>query len=245
MSQKIAAKLLAVQRELAGRIEKTGRMSGPSGNYGFVEEAELAAEFGRAANMHGLVLLTETKLTHFDEKTRDSGKKFFLATVELVGTFVDADSGESLRAQSVGQGADSADKAVSKGTTSAYKYLLLKCLALSDRSDDPDHYNSVDGAKTLAEPAPKRIAAPEAAPPQRPESTTLRESTAKIVDNRKAVEALVADYAKLKNAAGIPVEEQLKPAGLRALFAAGATLDEVFPLAPDAARKLLSKLKGE
>ena len=64
-----------------------------------------------------------------------------------------------IHAASFGQGRDTSDKAAQKAATSAFKYLLMPALMISDSKDDPDHDRIETGTAPPAEPRPAPVAA--------------------------------------------------------------------------------------
>jgi hypothetical protein len=67
-----------------------------------------------------------------------STKEGDLTTVLMEYTLVDGDSGESVKVQAAGQGADRQDKGIYKAITGANKYFLLKNFMLPT-GDDPEN----------------------------------------------------------------------------------------------------------
>lgn len=97
-----------------------------------------------------------------------------IATFEY--TFIDPETGESKICQWVGEATDSQDKGVSKASTSALKYFLLKTFMISTEADDPDKGKGYSG-KNQEEPkqAQRRPQAqPErkTEPPAKPKGTS-------------------------------------------------------------------------
>lgn len=92
---------------------------------------------GAALDRAEIVLTCDHKLLAFEP---NEGGKGFSAAVEVIGTFTSTKDGSCITQKYLGQGTDPGDKAISKATSMAFKYLLLQGLQipLLGACDDPD-----------------------------------------------------------------------------------------------------------
>lgn len=138
---------------------------------------------------HGVLMLpniVEHKLFHF-ERTTNNGKQS-TSTVATVTTewHVIGPMGDSFTFRTVGEGADTADKATNKAMSASFKYAMAQGMAIPLHLDDGD---STDGANE--KPARARASSTKAAQsrqerPQAPAAT--RAQRAPKADTAKAQE---------------------------------------------------------
>lgn len=96
-------------------------------------------------------------------QTESLGGKAVRVLVRATYTFY-AEDGSSVSATTIGEGADSYDKATNKAMTAAFKYVLLQVLCIGDPDDDGDA-----AAPPADEPTParrSRAATRKASPPE-------------------------------------------------------------------------------
>ena len=90
-----------------------------------------------ALTKHGLASVVTPNLLSMQQVTTAKGNVEQLATVEVVVTLIDSESGETLTLKGLGSGQDSGDKSVAKAQTMAIKYCYLNSLAIAT-NDDPE-----------------------------------------------------------------------------------------------------------
>ena len=95
---------------------------------------------GVALEKAGVVLTCQHKLLSFEP---NEGGKGFTAVVEVQGVFTSTTDGSSMVQSYIGQGTDPSDKAISKATSMAFKYLLFQGLQIPTTGvlDDADTDN--------------------------------------------------------------------------------------------------------
>lgn len=126
-----------------GRIQKNGRNEFQG--YDYVTESDIMdAVRDKLAEKNLFIYTTVTDVNHEGE----------LTTVRVSYIITDADSGESVTLQSVGQGKDKGDKGVYKAITGAYKYFLMKTFLMSS-GDDPETDDAPMKRKDSPKPSPK------------------------------------------------------------------------------------------
>ena len=152
------AKLAEVMAE-AGRIPKNGTAPAQMGGYKFVQVGDAADAIRRelgARNVSMLPTLVEV-IGEAEHETRSGGTMTTLR-LRTTWTLTDGDSGEQITIQSVGEGADSGDKAAPKAQTNAMKYALLMGFLLST-GDDPEQGATERGRRSA--PPQNDVAKPE------------------------------------------------------------------------------------
>lgn len=131
---------LARLRAEFGFIGKTGTNTGVGGGYQFVEAVHVASRFVEKASALNLTMLP-IYMQLLDSNPSASGKQL-VYNVATIWRITDADSGEFIDVHSMGQGADSGDKALPKAQTNAMKYAIL--LVLQAAGDDPENDPNTD-----------------------------------------------------------------------------------------------------
>ena len=131
------AKLAEVMAE-AGRIPKNGTAPAQMGGYKFVQVGDAADAIRRELGKRNVSMLpTEVEVIGEAEHETRSGGTMTTLRIRTTWTLTDGDTAESIAIQSVGEGADSGDKAAPKAQTNAMKYALLMGFLLST-GDDPE-----------------------------------------------------------------------------------------------------------
>lgn len=170
----LAAKLVKVLASVES-VGKTGWNDHQK--YSYTTEEDVLAAVKKALIENKIFITQSSKITDVKELTNDKGKKSFITCVETINTFIDAESGESLSVNSVGQGHDSMDKGVFKALTGANKYFLMKNLMIST-GDDPEATGTSKATKSApveddfdapvatapVKSAPQAVSAPQGAP---------------------------------------------------------------------------------
>lgn len=106
--------------------------------YTFAGEAAFVEKLHPAMVDAGLTICPEgMELAHHEVYTTGSGAKMNRAIVRATYRLTHAASGQSETIQTLGEGADSGDKAVNKAQTGAFKYALRQAF-LIETGNDPD-----------------------------------------------------------------------------------------------------------
>lgn len=151
--------LARIRAAVNGTIEKTGENK--TQRYSFVEASAVAAKFLEEAGDELTMLPVAVSVV---DVRPSASEKQLVFTVHTRWRITHVVSGESIDVESIGQGADNADKGGPKALTNAMKYALL--MLLQAVGDDPEADEDVDrrergkpAAKNTAEvtPAMKRM----------------------------------------------------------------------------------------
>lgn len=136
----LAKKLVNVMQE-CGHVAKNGTNS--FHQYKYVTAADVLQIVNDSLTKHGIITTVESTLLDMHEVKTAKGNSENLATVEVVVSFIDSDSGESLKIKGLGSGQDAGDKAVAKAQTMGIKYAYLTSFAI-DTGDDPEADSHTD-----------------------------------------------------------------------------------------------------
>ena len=153
----LAAAVCAVMQE-SGAVQKTGHNA--HGRYSYASDADLLYALRPAMARHGLML---APVRQDVTRSENSGSKMRHHVVIVVTWRLLHTGGGSLDLQTVGEGADSLDKAAYKAMTGALKY-ALRHLFLTPTGDDPENDS--------------RNRAPEPTPAEAPTTWNAKERTA-------------------------------------------------------------------
>lgn len=124
------------------RIPKNGVAPAAMGGFAFVQVGDAAKAIReRLALDHVTLMPVEVTLLRAVEHETGRGGVMTTETYHVTWEFVDGESGERHRIQSVGTGADRGDKAAPKAQTNAMKYALLMAF-LMPTGDDPEGEDS-------------------------------------------------------------------------------------------------------
>ncbi len=132
--QKIAKKFVEVMKDCS-HVAKNG--TNDFHRYKYATAADVLEKVNAALTKHGLASVVTPNLLNMQQVTTAKGNVEHLATVEVVVTLIDAESGETLTLKGLGSGQDSSDKSVAKAQTMAIKYAYLNSLAIAT-NDDPE-----------------------------------------------------------------------------------------------------------
>lgn len=130
----LVKKLAEVMGEVE-RVSKSGRND--FHRYDYATEADIVASVRGAMAKRSLMLMPSVEHTEWKEIPRKNGGADRLATLTVLFTVLDGDSGEQMSFRVLGEGQDAGDKATYKALTGATKYALLK-LFLIPTGDDPE-----------------------------------------------------------------------------------------------------------
>ena len=132
--QKVTKKFVEVMRECS-HVAKNG--TNEFHKYKYVTAADVLEKVNASLTKHGLASIVTPNLLSLQQVTTAKGNVEQLATVEVVITLIDSESGETLTLKGLGSGQDSSDKSVAKAQTMAIKYAYLNSLAIAT-NDDPE-----------------------------------------------------------------------------------------------------------
>ena len=138
--QKIAKKFVEVMRDCS-HVAKNG--TNDFHKYKYATAADVLEKVNASLTKHGLASVVTPNLLNMQQVTTAKGNVEQLATVEVVITLIDAESGESLTLKGLGSGQDSSDKSIAKAQTMAIKYAYLNSLAIAT-NDDPEADSKTD-----------------------------------------------------------------------------------------------------
>ena len=98
----VSAKLLKAMKQVGGRVTKTGWNN--YSRYKYITESDINEAVLPALLEHGLVLVTSVESV--EETPQEGENKNRFATVNLLHTLTDTESGEQMVFRSAGTGAD-------------------------------------------------------------------------------------------------------------------------------------------
>lgn len=130
----IAGKLVNVIAAM-GYVKKNGRNTFQ--NYTYATESDVADKAREAFVAQRLCLVPCVIDRTYYEKTTVKGSIELIARVTIQYTIIDADSGEWVTTEMVGDGQDAGDKGIYKAITGCQKYFYAK-LGLISTGDDPE-----------------------------------------------------------------------------------------------------------
>jgi len=133
-SKKLAEKMILISEEVQ-YIQKQGRNQ--FHKYNYVTDSDVVNAFSKAMQKHKVFMFSSVLQRQCMSYETRGNKNAFLVSVQLQVTFIDADSGESMRSIFYGDGSDSDDKGVYKAITGAQKYALMKTFLVAT-GDDPE-----------------------------------------------------------------------------------------------------------
>lgn len=176
--QKIAKKFVEVMRDCS-HVSKNG--TNDFHKYKYATAADVLEKVNTSLTKHALASVVTPNLLNMQQVTTAKGNVEQLATVEVVITLIDAESGESLTLKGLGSGQDFSDKSIAKAQTMAIKYAYLNSLAIAT-NDDPEADSKTD---EVTQPTPAQSKTNPANNP------TCHDCGANITQR-------VADYSKAK-----------------------------------------------
>ena len=176
--QKIAKKFVEVMKDCS-HVAKNG--TNDFHRYKYATAADVLEKVNASLTKHGLASVVTPNLLSMQQVTTAKGNTEQLATVEVVVTLIDSESGETLTLKGLGSGQDAGDKSVAKAQTMALKYCYLNSLAIAT-SDDPEADQRTD---EVMQQKPAQIKSKSANNP------TCNDCGANITQR-------VADYSKAK-----------------------------------------------
>lgn len=140
----LAAKLLEIAREIT-HVAKDGHND--HHRYDYVS-AKNVVETLRTALLARSIIVTPATVPGSIQHFADTGGRGFVTTVDMIYTFRDAETGETLEIPWTGAGSDTGgDKGLYKAFTGSQKYLLIQSFMLA-MGDDPEADRVSDAGKT-------------------------------------------------------------------------------------------------
>lgn len=220
--------LCAVQSELSATgIAKDGRNAAQ--NFSFRGIDQVMNALAPLMAKHRLIFLPTYDVLSSESRTTTKGGSLFVVTVRLIGRWM-APGGSEIQCSSIGEGADSGDKATNKAMSAALKYLVLQTFMVpvegmedSDRESPPESYRNPP-PRPAAKPPSDHEAARDGGGPgigamlrilgfQKDEALALFEANTgrKFFDVRDAAARMTADE-KVKVSAALQAEIALRGA---------------------------------
>lgn len=204
MTDKSLPALIADVSATLARLEKRGTAPQAMGAFRFVRETDVIEALKPELDSRGIVLRPDVELLRLDTFERQ-GKDMpnTVATVSLA-LWAIRGAEEYLISRTVGQGADTQDKAVGKAVTSAKKQAFLIAFAIPT-GDDPDAHAIPERSPRRTEQpgrgvSPSRDTGPVPAP-----VTYRRAELAKLLVDKGMDHVSAEQYADL---IGIPKDER-------------------------------------
>lgn len=112
-------------------------------NYTIAAIDDMIRECRPLMNYYGVMIYPESQAVASEQTFKTSkGSEMREVVVACTWKLVHADSGSELLIQTIGQAADTGDKAVPKGTTAAYKEAIKRIFVIESGNMDPDSYAS-------------------------------------------------------------------------------------------------------
>lgn len=128
-------KLLEVRKKVT-YLQKQAK----GGQYDYVSSSQVLASVREYLDEQKLILtaaITDHSVTAYDSKGRNS----FFTELDMIMTWVDAETGDEVNLPWYAQGVDLAgEKGVGKALTYAEKYFILKQFNIATDKDDPDAF---------------------------------------------------------------------------------------------------------
>ena len=201
----IASKLCEAMKQV-GYIKKDKKLL-TGAQYNYLSEEKITAEVHTVFADLGLVMMPVgfEILENRQDTTKNGG---IVHNTRTVATFriIDAESGESIDVQTLGEGSDSGDKCLNKCMTAAYKYAIRQTLMIST-GDDPDHTASVESTASTAKPAAPKPAEPLAWHQQQAKKLRYANLQAWCLERGVDYEGLLADRDAQKSVHDILISE--------------------------------------
>lgn len=132
---------LSLAMKSCSYIEKTGENT--FHGYSYVTSSNVLERVNDALTSVGLITAVTPTLLDLREVQTAKGNIDKHATISVIISIIDIETGESVQISGIGSGQDSGDKAIMKAETAAikYAYMLSFCIATGD---DPEADNTTD-----------------------------------------------------------------------------------------------------
>ena len=191
--QKLAKKFVAVMQECS-HVVKAG--TNDFHRYKYATATDVLEKVNASLTKHGIASVVTPALLSIQEVTTAKGNTERLATVEVIVTLIDSESGESFAIKGLGSGQDAGDKSVAKAQTMALKYCYMASLAIAT-GDDPEADSKTDEAMTSYNS--KTSVSPTPLPATKTSTTRTRTATKLVCHDCGAnISQKVADYSNSK-----------------------------------------------
>ena len=190
--QKLAKKFVSVMQECS-HVVKTG--TNDFHRYKYATANDVLEKVNASLTKHGIASVVTPALLSVQEVTTAKGNTERLATVEVMVTLIDSESGESFAIKGLGSGQDAGDKALAKAQTMALKYCYMASLAIAT-GDDPEADSKTDEATTYSQ----KSSGTASVSPGTKSSTPKTRGATKLIchDCGSAISQKVADYSQSK-----------------------------------------------
>lgn len=144
----LAVKLAKAMGDM-GALAKDGSNHGSGPSFSFISEAAIKAAIRKLAAKYGFAIIP-TKIEKVNAYTRQTKKGGNLYYYDVIQEFTITDGRDSIKAQMIGTGSDTGDKAVNKAVTIALKNFEKQLFNVSDQNDpDPDSETNAPTVKTV------------------------------------------------------------------------------------------------
>lgn len=148
---KLAAKLCKVMKTCA--VVPKDKQN-PQQHYKYASSDAILERVNPALVEAGLATVCQVEILDRRDRTTSTGAIWELVTVRVRLTIVDAETGEFMESEGIGQGYDGSDKALSKAQTQAKKYAWMLALNIST-GEDPEGDERSDKVQVPAIPCRK------------------------------------------------------------------------------------------
>lgn len=148
------AKKIGLVSKTVGHIEKGSAGPGGQISYKFQKWDDVLPRLRDACIEHGLWVIPSVHTIEKIETTNKNGTVMADWNLGLEFTIIDCETGAQLKAQWVGESADSGDKGAQKAATSGTKYWLLKTFMIPSAEVDDNDGTTVERGKAPPKPVP-------------------------------------------------------------------------------------------
>lgn len=187
VKQNLRIKLANVMKD-CHYIQKIGKNN--FHGYNYVTSADVLDKVNTALLNNGIITTVTPTLIDFREVTTAKGNVDKHATISVMISMIDIESGESVQISGIGSGQDSGDKAIMKAETAAikYAYMLSFCIATGD---DPEADSKTDERVNDAIQATERLSSTRKTKPS-------QSNTPHCIDCGIPISAKVAQYSSTR-----------------------------------------------
>ena len=154
-------------------------------NYKYDKAKDVLEMVNESLTKNGIMTSVEVEIMDMREVTTSKGNKEILASVKIVITLIDSDSGETAKISGVGSGQDAGDKSLAKAQTQAIKYAYRNSLAIAT-DDDPEGDTHTDEVMNENKNSFAKA------------KTSSKNNSSVCVDCGTSISQKVADYSKNK-----------------------------------------------
>lgn len=154
----LVCKLAEIVAEI-NHVEKKGRNEFQK--YSYVKAADLANVVRQKLSARKILMLSDVIARESVQVQAKDGGTWMFDNIDVLYTFLDGETGETLCFKMPGTGADKGDKAVYKAITGSLKYALRNAFLVPDEAADPEADESTDkeaGKQAAAAIAAQKVA---------------------------------------------------------------------------------------